>query len=1436
MNSSPANLAAVRSVRRIVIDEAVAVYSEDSVAGEAPHLARLLVRGWALAEDLIVNLTLVSAGVEFATINLGADRPDVAALFPLAEQAAQSGFMLMLEDVDAGSVDLDKLALVAKTASGARFFKPVTVTRVRQPERAAVEPIRISTDRALVTAQGILTIEGWAASISTLVAVQVWANGRRLGTAQIGRPRDDVREQFSEYPNAAESGFLYVGRVPEEEVQTLRTVKVEAIAIGGISRSVVTRVQSGSAATSELTPELLTLQADNLRLTIDGALMAQGWIVADSGVEGVSLLLDGKQLGEFVPALPRPDVAALYPHIPSAARAGFQVEAATRRKMKGEHLLSFQVRTVSGFSQRFDFQVKAGGYAAATAETAPAAAGSEIMMNLDSPKVLNGVMGDKINDFLTLGGWCVADSGVEKVEVEIDGRLIGKAYYGIQRHDIEAAFPERKNALLSGFGLTIPASALEDGRHQFSIVATAKSGARSNISFAADVEKVELETRPSILRRKMPYPEVQTALRVLANVGYEPSFHLLLETRHSGECVRDLAATLGSLRDQKWTRWHLTIFVPPGNSRERVARLLRDQFADVESKTELRVASAAAPIAGSKTKGSGDTDRLVQELLSIVPDDDKPRLICRLVAGDELGADALLELALGNAVGEAADLLYSDDRRNDPVSGRVQAFFKPDWSPDLLLSTNYIGRAWAADPALLRKVAEAGKGTGSEYDFVLRLSERANSIRHIQKTLFSAPVQSEGAPEMRSALKGALARRGEKAKVMEGCATGIFRVQRDVAKEGLVSIIIPSIAAHGHIEKCLKSIRDLSTYRQFEIIVIDNIHGGDLTDGQIGWKQWFRDHADIALPVDEPFNWSRFNNIGARSAKGEYLLFLNDDIEILDPDWLQALIEHAQRPEVGVVGPQLLYPDRKVQHAGLFLSGPGLARHAFRFSAEDEPGYFGLALTQRNMIAVTGACMLVRRESYEASGGFEEAHAVINNDLDYCLRAHAKGQLVVYTPHTKLIHHELASRAKMKGVYDTSAFAEQWRDIFTRGDPFFSPHLSTSQDSYGFDPETLREVWTGNPIAAAAEVKRILAVKLDHIGDFLTAFPAIERLRQAFPQATLSLLVGRSARGMADYVPGIEEIFDFEYFHARSGLGNVEVSEEDLFALGERLKPRRFDLAVDLRKHDDTRHVLQYTGAKYLAGFDNKAAFPWLDVAIARQEDIHYAPKRQHVGDDLINLIDAVGAAFDLGNAGRAMSDDERPEIPLALAGAFPVLAGGYICLHPAAGNVLRQWPPERFAALADMLIEAEGVPVVIIGGPDEAEIAQKVIGKMRHLHKVTSLVGQTKLSEVPAVIAQSLLFIGNNSGPSHIAAWLGTPTVAVHSAVVPSEEWGPRGRDAVAIRRDTVCSPCYRSKPEDCHRGLACLTSLPVGTIFDACRRLLKIRRPAAIGSRRAA
>jgi ADP-heptose:LPS heptosyltransferase len=422
-----------------------------------------------------------------------------------------------------------------------------------------------------------------------------------------------------------------------------------------------------------------------------------------------------------------------------------------------------------------------------------------------------------------------------------------------------------------------------------------------------------------------------------------------------------------------------------------------------------------------------------------------------------------------------------------------------------------------------------------------------------------------------------------------------------------------------------------------------------------------------------------------------------------------------------------------------------------------------------------------------------------------------------------LTHHELASRAGLQDDYDSTAFLSRWGALCREGDPFLNRNLGDDTQPLAPGEEPLREVYAGAFTGARDRVRRILAVKLDHIGDLVTALPALRRLKAHFPQAWLDLLAAPSSLAIAGLERAVDEIMPFAFFEARSGLGRKALRRQEFDELEARLTARRYDLAVDLRKLGDTRDLLRLSHAPVLAGFDNEHAFPWLDIALEWEGDALQKPKRSHVAQDLLNLADAVGNAF----ADEALTIGAgAPALPAALTRDFPeLLAQDYVVIHPAAGSALRQWPAAHFAVLIDLLSQRDAARIVLIGGPDERDIADSVLALARHGDAVLNLVGRSKLAELPAILAHSLLFVGNNSGPSHIAAGLGVPTVAVHSAIVASEEWGPLGPAALALRRDMSCAPCYIVDVDQCHRGMACLTTITPGAVHAVCERFLSLR-----------
>jgi ADP-heptose:LPS heptosyltransferase len=281
------------------------------------------------------------------------------------------------------------------------------------------------------------------------------------------------------------------------------------------------------------------------------------------------------------------------------------------------------------------------------------------------------------------------------------------------------------------------------------------------------------------------------------------------------------------------------------------------------------------------------------------------------------------------------------------------------------------------------------------------------------------------------------------------------------------------------------------------------------------------------------------------------------------------------------------------------------------------------------------------------------------------------------------------------------------------------------------------------------------------------------------------------------------------------------VGEAEFRALRARLAPAAYDMAIDLRMQPETRAVLRHTGAAFLVGYDHDGRFPFLDVALEWEGDARLLPKRAHVSERLVQLVSAAEDACrpdPPATTQAALSPHAVPELA-GLPAAF--LARRLVCVHPGVGNVVRQWPAAHYAALIDLLA-AEGCHAVLVGGLDEAPIAEEVLRHVSMPGTAESLVGRVKLARLPEVMRACALFVGNNSGPQHIAAALGVPAIGIHSGVVDATEWAPLGPQAMALRRRMVCGPCYLEFASDCPRDLACLTGLRPAEVFAACRRLL--------------
>ncbi len=379
-------------------------------------------------------------------------------------------------------------------------------------------------------------------------------------------------------------------------------------------------------------------------------------------------------------------------------------------------------------------------------------------------------------------------------------------------------------------------------------------------------------------------------------------------------------------------------------------------------------------------------------------------------AADTIARDAALEVARRINQFPDVDIIYSDEG-SKAGEHFIRSFRKPGWAPDLICSLNYTQNLLCCRKS---SVLQAGGFRGRfetdiKYDLVLKLTENGERVQHIPRVLYNEEAlktrphgfnAGESEKMQRQALEMRLKRVGVPGKVSPGLIKGSFRVRRPIRAGTKISIIIPTRDKINLLKNCVDSIEKKSTFDNYEIIIIDN------GSSEPASAEYFAHTRHKVIAHNEKFNYSRLNNLGAQHAGGEHLLFLNNDTEVIDPEWLEALLEHSQRAEVGAVGAKLLYPNGMIQHAGIVLGGRFVVDHSNRFSEIYDHGYRGLADVIRNFNSVTGACLMMRANVFQEIGGFDERLAVTYNDIDLCLKARALHYLVVYTPYAVLYHFE----------------------------------------------------------------------------------------------------------------------------------------------------------------------------------------------------------------------------------------------------------------------------------------------------------------------------------------------------------------------------------------------------------------------------------------------
>jgi len=658
-------------------------------------------------------------------------------------------------------------------------------------------------------------------------------------------------------------------------------------------------------------------------------------------------------------------------------------------------------------------------------------------------------------EILLIKGWCFSRGGRHIVGVRAKVGSKGRhARYGLERPEMATSHREFPLARYSGFTVeirvppgisTVRLEAIEQGsdwqpffEHQLE----REKGADSDEGWNDGLSTQEIEAREQIpklgpLSADKAFAHLKPIFHEQAGPGarqQKPLFSVITPTHNTKP--EWLAEAALSLLNQSFADWEWC--------------LVDDGSENRQTKKMLEHLSQASPRVQVKFGAKAGISATTNQALDLARGD----YVCFLDHDDVLHWSALESMA--KKIDEGYDVVYSDEDKLDDATGDlVQPFFKPDWSPEYFRGVMYVGHLLCVRREIASRTRFDSAFDGvQDFEFMLRISETGARIGHIPRVLYhwrktpgSIAERSDAKPEIgaiqQSAVNAHLGRMKLPGRAEQSGLPHRLRIQPvPRVHTPSVSIIIPTKDAPEMLGRCLQSISEKTSYPEFEVILMDN----ETTDERA--LQLMEQYPVRRIPSPNPFNFSRANNQGALAATGEFLVFLNNDTEIVTEDWLQHLLYYAEQPEVGAVGALLVYEDRTVQHAGVALGMRGTADHTMRGFPMDVDGYAGSLACAREVSAVTAACLMMRKALFHEIGGFNEHFFTAYQDVDLCLRLRERGLRLICTPQALLVHHESVSRRSYYDMIDRTLLLDQWESMIERGDPYYNPNLNLERGDY----------------------------------------------------------------------------------------------------------------------------------------------------------------------------------------------------------------------------------------------------------------------------------------------------------------------------------------------------------------------------------------------------
>lgn len=535
--------------------------------------------------------------------------------------------------------------------------------------------------------------------------------------------------------------------------------------------------------------------------------------------------------------------------------------------------------------------------------------------------------------------------------------------------------------------------------------------------------------------------------------AYQPKFSFVIPLYKTP--MHFLNALIKSIQEQTYTNWEICFSDGSGPDSPLTG------FLEEKRKQDPRIRYI-------KNEKSLKISENTNEAMKLVTGD----FIAFADHDDLLAPDALYECVKALNIDKNIELLYSDEDKVT-MDGKhyFQPHFKSDFNIDLLRSMNYICHLFVAKKSIVEQAGLLNpKFDGAQdYDFVLRCVECSQNICHIPKILYHWRSHADSTAENpeskmyafeagKNAVQAHFDRLGIKAKVEMGQYLGLYRTKYILEEKPLISILIPNKDHIDDLEKCIRSIEEKSTYTNLEYIIVENNSEHEKTF--VYYEELKKTNPKVKIVTyDGDFNYSKINNFGVTFASGEYLLFLNNDTQIINADCLEEMLGFAMRKDVGVVGSRLYYEDDTIQHAGVVIGFGGIAGHTFIGFDRESNGYFSRIICSQNYSAVTAACMMTKKSVFQEVGGFTEGLAVAFNDVDFCLKVRSAGKLVVYNPFAELYHFESKSRGQedseekiARFQSEIELFEERWPDILKNGDPYYNPNLALHKSDFSLRP------------------------------------------------------------------------------------------------------------------------------------------------------------------------------------------------------------------------------------------------------------------------------------------------------------------------------------------------------------------------------------------------